>query len=252
MSTSSFKSLYDFTCWTQHEVDQVTTRQEDDPANPGTPKTITETVKVKQRVPAYFAFKEPSRAEREEADVVRAVWWNRFVDRGIKPQAELMKTYGNVGNTISDEQKLAYRRKQADLLRLEQEMKRAEVGEPRDEALLDSLALKLVELRDDIIAFEREQQSFFENTAEAKAREKLIEYLVLHLSFHRLDETKDWEPFFKGATTEEKLAAFDRMHEAQDELLTLARSRLEFLGAVRASNPGPIARDRLEEFLKGV
>lgn len=243
MSNNPFRILYNFTVFSESLVDETTSREENG-------QTISVTTKVPKRTPAYFAFKEPSRAEREDADVERAIWWNKFVERGLKPQAELMKKYSNVGTSMSDEQKSAYRQKRVDLLKLEQELKRLFINEGENTAQIEETALKLEELRDDIVAFEREQSSFFENTAEAKAREKLIEYLVLHLSYFRLDESKDWEPFFKGANTAEKLNSFDRLVEEQSELLAKARTQLEFLAAVRASNSGPISRDRLEEFIK--
>jgi hypothetical protein len=243
MSTNQFRILYNFSVVTDSLVDETTSREENG-------QTVSVTTKVPKKTPTYFAFKEPSRAEREDADIERASWWNKFVEKGLMPQAELMKKYSNVGTSMSDDQKSAYRQKRVDLLKLEQELKRLFVNESENEAKINEVALKLEELRDDITAFEREQSSFFENTAEAKAREKLVEYLVLHLSYFRADETKDWEPFFKGATTTEKLVSFDRMVDEQNELLGKARSQLEFLAAVRASNSGPISRDRLEEFIK--
>lgn len=245
MSTKSLRLLYDFSISINKEIDESTTREEDG-------KPITVISKVTKSTPVYFAFKEPSRAEREDADVERAAWWNKFVERGLMPQAELMKKYSNVGTSMSDEQKNAYRQKRVDLLKLEQELKRCLVNEPENTGKSEALMLKLEELRDDITAFEREQSSFFENTAEAKAREKLVEYLILHLSYFRHDPSKDWEPFFKGSNTAEKLISFDKMIEDQDELLGKSRTYLEFLAAVRASNSGPISRDSLEKYLETI
>ncbi len=237
--------LHEFTISLSQQVDQVTTRVEGD-------KTISETTKVEKPVNVPVCLKRPSRVEKEEADLERAVWETHFITKGILPQALLLKTYANYGGILSEGQKKDYQKMQADFLLAETELRRLQVTEPESKESINTLANQMVDLREQILDFQQEQAVFFNNTAEAKARQKLIEWLVLHLSFYKpvkADESLDeWTPLFAGKTTDEKLASFDKMIEENSELFGKSRSMLEFLATVLASSEGPISKEDIEAF----
>lgn len=238
---NSIKTLYDFTVFTEREVDETTSRQEGD-------KTVTETVKVKKRTPHMFAFQKPSRAQRELADEEHAVWWTRYVERGIMPEAQLIKTYNNYGGVFSEEEKHSLKTLEATLLLRLDDLRRAQIQEKDDLPKLRALAEEVVDLRTRIIDFRQARDVFYSNTAEAKAKAKLIEYLVLHFSWHREDETKDWQQFFAGNTTDEKNASRDKLEEAADELFSLARDRLVFVATIYATAQGNLNKGDIEAF----
>ncbi len=224
MPNDNIKTLYVFDITQEKEVDETTTRLEGD-------KTINETVKVKKPFVTHIAFKKISRAEREDADIEKASWWNTYVKQGLMPEAVLLKTYGNVGGILSDDQKKQYLDLRVKLKsKLEEEVFMRTAGAV-DQEKADALSREIIVLRDEIIAFEQDQASFFENTAEAKARLKVVQFLILHLSYVRADENQPWIPFFKGTNTKDKLADYTAKEEAADELFSLSKIYLEFLAA---------------------
>jgi len=243
MSNENIKILYAFPVNLEKEIDETTTRLEDG-------KTITETIKVKKPVPTYLAFKKISRAEREDADIEKASWWNEYVKKGLMPEAVLLKTYGNVGGILSDDQKKQYLDLRVEMKKKLEEEVFLRSTSPEKKEELDLLSRQIISIRDEVIAFEQDQSSFFENTAEAKARLKVVQFLVLHLSYYRDSEDKPWAPFFKGATTKEKLKDYELKEESNDELFNLSKIYFEFLGAfVFGSNYAATSAD-IDSYLK--
>jgi succinate dehydrogenase flavin-adding protein (antitoxin of CptAB toxin-antitoxin module) len=249
MSTKPFPILYQFSVALPKEVDQVNTRVEGEGA---AAKTVTETTKVTKSVNVPVCLKRPSRVEREEADVERAVWETHFITKGILPQALLLKTYANYGGILSDDQKKEYHKLLADYDLADIELRRLLINETENKDAIEAVALRKVDLKQSIMNFQQEQAVFFNNTAESKARQKLIEWLVLHLSYVqevKSDESLgDWKPLFVGSTTEEKLVSFDQMVEDESPIFAKSRSMLEFLATVLASSDGSVSKEEVEAF----
>lgn len=250
MSTNkSFTALYEFNVSLPQSVDQVNTRIEGEGA---AAKTVTEVTKVVRPVSIPVCLKKPSRVEREEADVERAVWETHFVTRGILPSALLLKVYANHGGILSDDQKKAYHQMLADYDLADIELRRLLVSSPDEKVAIETAALRKVDLKESIMSFQQEQSVFFSNTAEAKARDKLVEWLLLHLSYYKpvnADEsTGEWTPLFAGKTTEDKLLSFDRLVEEESQLLSKSRPMLGFLAAVIASGDTAVPKEEVEAF----
>lgn len=241
----NFTPLFTFNVSVSKEVDETATRIEGD-------KTITETVKIKRSVSVPFCLKTPSRAEREDADIERAVWETTYVNKGIMPQAQLLKVYANHGGILSDFDAKKYNQLQADFLLAEGDLKRLQVSAPDDKTAIEEAALRFVTLRQEIIDFQQQQSVFFSNTAEAKARVKLTEWVLLHLTYYKpvnaAGEPTEWTPFFAGKTTAEKFAALDEYAETQNELWAKSKSMLEFMATAWVSGGDAIDKDELEAY----
>jgi hypothetical protein len=244
-----FNSLFEFPISLPREIDQVTTRIEGEgPAA----KTISETTKVIKNVSIPVCLKRPSRVEREDADVERAVWETHYITKGILPRALLLKHYNNYGGILSEAEKKDYDAFRAEADMLTKELELLYVTERENADLIKTKTERWHVVRDWIIDFEQQRSVFFTNTAESKARQKLIEWYVLHLSYYRpvaSDESLgEWTPFFAGSTTADKLVTFDQMVENQDQMLTKARSMLEFLGTIVASNDSSVTKEEIAAF----
>lgn len=230
MSNKTFKPLFEFTVNLERELDETNTRIEDG-------KTITETVKVKRQVHVPFCIKAPSRAEKEEAEIERAAWLNKYVERGLMLEAMLIKRYVDEGGTMPKEYQKQYQELQSELLELERKMMELEVVD-KDNPELKSIRSRFFDVREQMIEIQKSQSIYFEDTAEAKSRLKKIEWIALHLSYFRPvkadGELEDWTPFFKGETTEDKLESYDKMVENLDVLLSKAKPALWFMAAALA------------------
>lgn len=238
----TYKSLYEFKITKETEVDKTTVREEEG-------KTISETTKVKEKTPIWFSIKSPSRIERELAEEERAAWWSRYVEKGILPAALLLKTYANYGGILSKEDAAYYYTLQQELLSIERKSSQIAINEKDKIDELADLDKRFIDVRKLILDFEEKQAVFFDNTAEAKARFKMIHYMVLHLSNYKTDENKDWEAFFKGTTTEEKLAYQDKLIESSDEIYSKSYPILELVAGLYAAGGG-FNKDSLDQYLK--
>lgn len=237
--------LHEFTVSISKEVDQINTRIEGD-------KTITETVKATKVVNIPFCIKVPSRPENEEADIVRAVWWTKFMERGVVTEAALIKKYTNDGGTLPDEDKKLLEALNLEFIDVQMKLKEAEILNKDEPEILRPLRIKFFDIREEITKIHRSQAPYFENTAEAKAREKHIQWLVLNMSYfkpHQPDESQgEWQPFFVGKTMEEKLTYFDSLVEKRDELWVKARGMLELIAALYSSSNGRITGEEIANF----
>lgn len=252
MSTPKpFPALHSFTVAVERPVDVITTKIE----NEGTPqaKTVTETSKVTKTVNVPFAFKSPSRPEAEEADIVRAVWWTKYMERGVITEAILIKKYTNEGGTLPEEDRKLLNDLQTEFADVQVKLTEAEVLHKDSPELLRPLRLRFFDLREKITAIHRSQSPYFENTAEAKAREKHIEWLVLNMAYfkqyHSDESLGEWEPFFPGKTMEEKLAVYDKMVEEKNELWAKSKSMLELLATFYSSSNGTVTGAEISDFL---
>lgn len=218
--------LYQFTVDIARDVNETDTRVEDG-------KTITETKKVARSVRVPFGLKIPSRMEREDIDVERSVWWSRYVEKGILPTALINKVYANNGGILDNVDQLVLNEYQARFMAAETTLKRLEIDPVANKDALTAARLEFMKTRNEILRIQSDNAVFFQNTAEAKARQKVIEWVLLHLTYYRPikdDGTEgDWMHFFEGETTEAKLAHFDTLVERNDVMWDKARDVLEFL-----------------------
>lgn len=242
MSTNNIKILYSFPVNVEREIEEITTREE-------AGKVITETIKVKKIVPVYFAVKQPSRSDRERAEEERAIWWSKYFDMGIKTEAMLIKSYANDGGILSDAQRMQYAETKSLLLQKMEEYELLKVVKKDDTEAISKTRLELINLRDRILRFEQEQATFFENTAESKARIKLAEWLVVNLSYYRDSEDKPWIPYFTGSNHAEKMALMEKLEDTNDELYRLAQPQLYFVVSFLISSNFSATKTNIDEYL---
>ncbi len=208
------------------------------------------TVEVEKEIPTSYTFflKRPSRAEREEADIERAAHLSYCIQRGVITEAVLSKTYANLGGVLSNEDQKYY----AGLLyTLKEETEKfhklaLESNTATEEEKRANFDL-LMSTRKKIIDFQMEQEEFFSNTAETKAKVKYIEVLMMLLTYFQDESGADPKPFFAGADYREKLASAEKMEENNDPLFLAVKERLSFLYSVLVSSDGAITEAELKK-----
>lgn len=243
MSTSTqsphnFKPLYEFTVNVMREFEKTETREENG-------ASVTTKTKVKEPTPLFLCFKKPSRAEREDADTYRAAQWNRYLEKGLMPEAILSRDYANRGGVMDDGQKAQYHQLRSKLLdRMEEYQRLTALKDEGAAAVRDEIMI----LRDEVIRMEREQNVFFANTAEAKARDRLTEYLVLNHSYTREAPDKPWVPLFKGDSLDARLTDIESREDSAEEVYALSKDRLWFIAALYVSLGGDVSKKDIEAF----
>jgi hypothetical protein len=170
------------------------------------------------------------------------------------PEAMLIKLYTNQGGTMPAEYRQLLDELQIEFSDIQLKLTEAEVLEKGNLEVLRPLRLRFFDISEQITAIHRSQAPFFENTAEAKAREKHIEWLVLNMSYyrpHNADESlAPWTPFFPGQTIEEKLEAYDKMAQDKNELLLKAKDMLQLVAVFYSSSNGRGSPEEVAAFVE--
>lgn len=222
------KYLYEFTVDKEYEEDKTEEREENG-------QKVSVVTKEKKRKPVYFCFKKPNREERDEAEIVQAAYLSYCVTRGILTEAMLSKTYGNYGGVMTDDERKYY----ADLLAQFNEKKAdfqiKSLGESVPKEELTQINSDLMSISIKIRQFQSQQNAFFENTAEAKAKNRMIEYLALTLLYFKEDEKQDYKPYFKGASMDDKIKYAETLEEKEDNFYISVRNKITLFSAFYAN-----------------
>ncbi len=193
-----------------------------------------------------FALLKPNRRLREDGELFYATETSRFAKAGVLPKAAWGTILSNGGGSISDQQReeyggllLKFRDLSFELqtILIKGEGDRSEAEKLRSDELIGDLD----DIRKNIQNFETSQIAIFENTAEAKARNRTILWWVMNLSFEK--DGDNFQQIFKGETFEEKLLQYDAFEEEENKyefLLGVIRrvtylTTLWFLGRVETN-----------------
>jgi len=238
------KTIYEFDIKNEVEVDKVETREENG-------ATISITTKVKEDKPVFFAIKRPSRNEKEEGEMNRAAHFALCVERGIITQAALRKKYGDTGGVYTNDEEKQYsilRQKLRESLEQYQLYSVNAVTE-EEKAKRDKVFDEIFEIRRKIMEFENSATLFYQDTAESKARNKLIEYFILFLTYYKDDVSKEWAPFFKGDTIEEKLKKLSELEDGDDPVYLKVGEKLAFVITLLLTSPN-LTKEEIETIEK--
>ena len=172
----NFKELYSFSLDEEKEVEKTHTRK-----NKKTGEETTVTKKVKETVPVQVRIKRPSRRELEEAELEYSVEMSRCVKRGILTKAMLYKKYSDTGGVWSEEDAKDYGKLYREIFDIQNEYARLETVDKKTEKQnkrLESLKDQLAETKRQIVEAESSMQSLFDHTADTKAQNRLLLWLI--------------------------------------------------------------------------
>jgi hypothetical protein len=193
-------------------------------------KNNGETVEEK----AKLALLKPNRKLKEDGELFYAKEVSRFAKAGVLPKAAWGTILSNGGGSISEKERevygellLKFRDASFELqsILIKTESERTEAEKKRS----DEIIIELDEIRKEIQSFESSQISIFENTAEAKARNRTILWWVLFTSY--TEKNGEYVSFFDGETFDEKLNSYDIFEDLNSEnnINLIAIRRLTYL-----------------------
>jgi hypothetical protein len=167
-----------------------------------------------------FLLLKPNRRLREDGELFYATETSRFAKAGVLPKAAWGTILSNGGGSISDQEREQYGNlllKFRDLsfelqtILIKGEGERTESEKLRSNELISDLDY----IRKDIQNFESTQIAIFENTAEAKARNRTILWWVMNLAYEK--DADNYKPIFIGDTFEDKLLQYDNFEEEDNK-----------------------------------
>ena len=237
------KELYKFNILVNREVPDTETKEENG-------QTITTTKKVIKQVPIEFFIKEPNRSEKEEAEIVRATYLSSYIRRGVLPEAVLAKIYSDMGGTENEADKKFYNTLLEKLTKKIDEFSTAITVDKDNKELINKYSGEILEIKKEIATFQYSQRSFYENTAEHKAKIKLVEYLFAFLMYWKKDEKSELKPYFDGKTFEDKLNSLEKLENGNDELYLKMKDVGLFVISAFIHTGGSIKREDMEILVK--
>jgi hypothetical protein len=187
-----------------------------------------ETVKNNRK----FSILKPNRRLREDGELFYAAETSRFAKAGVLPRAAWNTILSNGGGSISDKERevyggllLKFRDASLELqsILFKTEDQRSEAEKTR----VDELTEDLDDIRKEIQSFESSQIAIFENTAEAKARNKTILWWVLNLAHEEVNDK--YEEVVKGESFNDKLDFYDDLENTNNEFLLTILRRFTYL-----------------------
>jgi hypothetical protein len=167
-----------------------------------------------------FAILKPNRRLREDGELFYAAETSRFAKAGVLPKAAWNTILSNGGGSISEKEREIYgglliKFRDASF-ELQSILIKAETERTQNEKKrADEIIVELEEIRKEIQSFESSQIAIFENTAEAKARNRTILWWILNLSQEYQEGS--YGPMFNGETFQDKLDQYDFLEETESE-----------------------------------
>lgn len=203
------KTIYEFYISKPTETEEISSSENENK------ETVTITKKVIKDVAFKFAIKKPSRAIAEEAELFYSVKVAEGVKSGMLTRAMLVKRYANDDGIFSEKEIKQYKDSFAKLELNQKEIKPlTEKAEKTDEdnKKIEEINKENAKLLDELQKYENAQARLYDQTAESRARNKVVMWWILYLAY-KLDEKGNFLPVFNGETYDSKLKHYDELEE---------------------------------------
>jgi hypothetical protein len=186
---------------------------------------VTITKDVVTQIPHNYFIKKPTRALFDEAELFYGVKLSEGVKAGLLTRTLLNKRYVDDGGILADKTKSAEADAYKDLYDTQNELQRLVALEEKDRpeyfvTKKEELETKITVIKSSLTELEMQKESLFDNTAETRARNKVITWWILFLSYYEKNGEK--LPFFGEGDYEARMNRYDEIFESEDPHLTKA------------------------------
>lgn len=186
---------------------------------------VTITKDVTTQVPHNYFIKKPTRALFDEAELFYGVKLSEGVKAGLLTRTLLNKRYVDDGGILADKTKNAEADAYKDLYDAQNELQRLTSLEEKDRpeyfvTKKEELETKITVIKNSLTELEVQKESLFDNTAETRARNKVITWWILFLSYYEKNGEK--QPFFGEGDYEARMNRYDEIFESEDPHLVKA------------------------------
>lgn len=223
------KWLYKFTAIKKET--KTETKKTKDAEGKETTETITEQIEK----PVTIGILKPRRRLYEDSDLFYGVKLSEGIKAGLLTKHLIAKRFDNDGGLFSEEERDEY----ANLVLLKnskireyQSLSVSEEDKDKAKDAQDKILGELTEIEESIQSFEREKESLFEKTADARAENQLVMWWIFHLSqFSESEnpEDEDFSPVFGYGSYDERLSKYDEFYDEEDEFWLPVSKKLAFL-----------------------
>lgn len=178
----------------------------------------TETIKpTKVLEPFKLAILKPNRKLNESAEIYYAKTIALFIKEGLLPYSLVEKKFLNDGNSLLDEKELNNLKKIQNEIE-ELNSKVINLLNEKDEKSLkerSELLIKITNLSQEVNRIKGAYSNIFDNTAEIKARDRILIWWTLFLSYVQ-DDKGNYKSLFGEGNFEDRLKVYDEYEEKDD------------------------------------
>lgn len=227
----------------QTSVDKLIETKETvkDPKDPSI--EITKTVKKKSSVKVGIL--KPSRKLFESAEIFYATKVADYIRIGLLPFSLVQKRYANDGGPLSEPEKKVIEDLRDEVTKCKGEYFAFATDDTSDDTKTkkNELLVRINDINTKLNNIENAYSDIFDNTAEVKARNKTIEWWVLHLTYYAPD--KDYKCIFGDGNYEEKYQVYDGLEDQDDPFLLEIISLCSYLISFWLTARGSLTKDEL-------
>lgn len=189
--------------------------------------------KVQKSREIDFALKRPNRKLYDQAELFYGVKMSEGIKAGLLTRNLLAKRYEDDGGAFSESEKKRYSELYLAIYNKENEYQRLQLNLDEKESdlkteLSQSLLAEIAGMRRELQDIENSQSNIFDQTAENRAKNQVIMWWVLNLSYWKEHGHNDFAPFFSGTNFEAKLDAYDLIEDSDDVFGNEAIKRLAY------------------------
>ena len=218
---AELKFLYESTVLKEVEEKVVETKEEN-----GQKIEVSRT--VKKSSPVKIALLKPGRKLWESAEIFYAKQIAFYIQSGLLPYSLVAKRYANDGGALSEPEKLKLDELKKEVESLQEELFNI-ISSPEEnkEALKNQLLIRINNVNNEMNLIKNSYSEIFENTAEMKARNKTIEWWVLHLSY--VETNGSLKPLFGDGSYDEKINKYDELEDKAEPFMAECIRKLSYL-----------------------
>jgi hypothetical protein len=183
-------------------------------------ETITIEKPSKKTVEQKVFLRKPTRALYDEAELFYGIKLSEGIKAGLLTRALLAKRFLNDGGVLSEQEKEKYLKLVARLSELQAglESEAAKNEKEQNTQKINDSIVEIETVKSELTDLELSQSALFEQTAENRARNKVILWWILNMSYFE-NENEKTEPVFGEGSFEEKLSKYDEIDEKDDPFL---------------------------------
>lgn len=199
---------------------------------------IKVTKKEKKIVERKYGILAPKRSKVEEGEMYYAAKVSENIKNGILPSSILIRKFDEQGGFLSDSEMKYQNSLRDDSIEISKKVEElskdlkakeapTEAEKKEHEDKLNILIDRYYDIQEELVKIQQSIDSFFEQSAEIKARNKTIIWWILNLCYDLNDDKE--EMFFKGKTLEDKLNSLDDLEESQEEFIAYLIKKFSYL-----------------------
>lgn len=186
-------------------------------------KTVETTKKQQETIKTRVVFTKPSISTLEEAEFFYGQKFNEYINSGFLTKAMLSKKMGDLGGLSSKASIEGLQKAISENIDAARTIEFFEGAKDLNEDQKEKLenAKEIFALtKTQVMEYEQAIRSQFSQTADAKAEQKLIEWLVFNQSFYEesIENKKQLFPIFEGDSFEEKRAIYLALCEDVEDI----------------------------------